>query len=98
MGAVPLAYKRNGDPAAIVRVLQAIEHARPDLRLHGFDLKSTALSSPYITGLRHTADSMAWSFAARKQGRNANDWREAKRFAENIYARIRHQPAQHQLF
>ena len=93
MGAVPLAYKRNGDPAAIVRVLQAIEHARPDLRLHGVGLKSTALSLPHITGLRHTADPMAWSLAARKQGRNANDWRKAKRLAENTHARIRHQPA-----
>jgi len=90
--------KRNGNPAAIVRVLQAIKDARPDLRLHGFGLKSTALSSQHITGLLHTADSMAWSFAARKQGRNANDWREAKRFAENIHARIQHQPAQHSLF
>jgi hypothetical protein len=90
--------KRNGNPAAIVRVLQAIKDARPDLRLHGFGLKSTALSSPHITGLLHTADSMAWSFAARKQGRNANDWREAKRFAENIQSRIHHQPAQHRLF
>lgn len=90
--------KRNGNPAAIVRVLQAIKDRRADLRLHGFGLKSTALSSPHITDLLHTADSMAWSFAARKQGRNANDWREAKRFAENIHARITHQPAQHSLF
>jgi hypothetical protein len=29
---------------------------------------------------------MAWSFAARKQGRNANDWREAKTFADRINA------------
>lgn len=28
----------------------------------------------------HSADSMAWSFAARRQGRNANDWREAMRW------------------
>jgi hypothetical protein len=90
--------KRNGNPAAIVQVLQAIKYARPCLRLHGFGLKSTALSSPHITGLLHSADSMAWSFAARKQGRNANDWREAKRFAESIHVRIQHRPAQHSLF
>lgn len=90
--------KRNGNPAAIVRVLQAIKDARPDLRLHGFGLKSTALSSPHITSLLHTADSMAWSFAARREGRNANDWREAKRYADNIRQRIHHQPAQHSLF
>ena len=90
--------KRNGNPAAIVRVLQAIKDKRPDLRLHGFGLKSTALASPHITDLLHTADSMAWSFAARKQGRNANDWREARRFADNISAGINFRPAQGALF
>ena len=76
--------KRNGDPAQILTVLRAIKHARPDLRLHGFGLKTTALSNPEICSLLHTADSMAWSFAARKQGRNANDWREAMRFTERV--------------
>jgi hypothetical protein len=27
---------------------------------------------------------MAWSYQARKQGRNQNDWREAKAFEEKI--------------
>jgi hypothetical protein len=27
---------------------------------------------------------MAWSFAARKEGRNSNDYREAKTFEERI--------------
>jgi len=31
-----------------------------------------------------SADSMAWSYAARKEGRNPNDWREAKSFLNNI--------------
>lgn len=90
--------KRNGDPAAIMRVLQAIKDARPDLRLHGFGLKATALSSPHITALLHTADSMAWSFAARREGRNANDWREAARYTDNIATRLAHKPAQQSLF
>ncbi|MFP4889292.1 hypothetical protein [Paraburkholderia sp. EG304] len=76
--------KRNGDPRAIEAVLMAIKAVRPDLKLHGFGLKSTALSSWIVRALLHTADSMAWSFAARKQGRNANDWREAKRWTERI--------------
>jgi hypothetical protein len=76
--------KRNGDPAAIFRVLRAIRDERPDLRLHGFGLKTTALSSPAIVDMLHSADSMAWSFAARKQGRNANSWREAAAFAGRI--------------
>ncbi|AXF20511.1 hypothetical protein CUJ89_08480 [Burkholderia pyrrocinia] len=76
--------KRNGDPRAIERVLMAIKTIRPDLRLHGFGLKSTALSSWIVRELLYTADSMAWSFAARKQGRNANDWREAKVWSDRI--------------
>lgn len=76
--------KRNSDPRVIERVLWAIKEARPDLKLHGFGLKSTALSSALVVSLLHTADSMAWSFAARKQGRNANDWREAAAYVERI--------------
>lgn len=72
--------KRNGDPAAIEDVLLAIKRARPDLRLHGFGVKTTALQSGLVQQLLHTADSMAWSFSARKQGRNGNDYREAQRF------------------
>jgi hypothetical protein len=76
--------KRNGDPRSIERVLSAIKFERPDLRLHGFGLKTTALSSGLVRALLHTADSMAWSFAARRQGRNANDWREAQRWSDRI--------------
>lgn len=76
--------KRNSDPAQIQRILQAIKRLRPDLMLHGFGLKTTALDSLEICELLHTADSMAWSYAARKQGRNANDWREAKAFEQRI--------------
>lgn len=85
--------KRNGDPRAVAAVLMAIKAARPDLRLHGFGLKTTALADPYITSMLETADSMAWSFHARINGRNANDWREAKRWTENISTR----PMQHML-
>jgi hypothetical protein len=76
--------KRNGDSRAIESVLLAIKTERSDLRLHGFGLKTTALSSGLVVELLETADSMAWSFAARKQGRNANDWNEAKRWADRI--------------
>lgn len=76
--------KRNGDPQAIAGVLLAIKQKRPDLRLHGFGLKTTALSSPLVKSLLETADSMAWSFAARISGRNANDWREAVRWTKAI--------------
>ncbi len=78
--------KRNSDPAAIEAVLIAIKSARPHLRLHGFGLKITALRSATIRDLLHTADSMAWSYAARIEGRNGNDWREAERFCQRIAA------------
>lgn len=76
--------KRNANIAEIEDILIAIKTVRPDLRLHGFGLKTTALKSAVVNDLLHTADSMAWSYSARKQGRNANDWREAKSFEERI--------------
>ena len=76
--------KRNGAPELIAAVLEAIAEARPDLRLHGFGVKVTALRNAVVRRLLATADSMAWSFAARKQGRDANSWIEAKRFADRI--------------
>lgn len=76
--------KRNGDPGAIAAVLRAIRTERSDLRLHGFGVKLTALSDPVVRGQFYSADSMAWSWAARREGRNANDWREAVAFAERV--------------
>lgn len=76
--------KRQGKPEAIVAVLRAIKASRPDLRLHGFGVKLTALKVRAVHDLLHTADSMAWSFHARKNGRSANDWREAQTFASRV--------------
>ncbi len=76
--------KRNTDICAIWKVLSTIKDERPDLRLHGFGLKTTSLVNPIIRSLLWSADSMAWSFAARRNNRNQNDWREAKRFAQQI--------------
>lgn len=78
--------KRNASPTSILRVLLAIKGARPDLRLHGFGLKTTALSCAAVRDLLHTADSMAWSFAARREGRGpaANDWREARTWLDRL--------------
>jgi hypothetical protein len=76
--------KRNTDPASISRVLQAIKSVRPDLRLHGFGVKLTALKHPAVRDLLYSADSMAWSFHARKNGRSANDWREALSFTKAV--------------
>lgn len=76
--------KRNTNVAQIEHILSAIKAKRPDLKLHGFGLKITALASGLVRELLYSADSMAWSFAARKQGRDANDWNEAARFDRRI--------------
>ena len=76
--------KRQGNVEAILQVLRAIKAERPDLRLHGFGVKTTALRNPEVRSLLATADSMAWSFAARKQGRDGNSWREAAAFAVRL--------------
>ena len=85
--------KRNASPAAIEDVLTAIHRARPDLRLHGFGLKLTALASDVVRTLLHSADSMAWSWNARINGRDGNDPAEAHRYVE----RVRKQPVQRSL-
>lgn len=92
--------KRQGDPRAIIAVLQAIAAERPDLLLHGFGVKITSLLHPGVRELLATADSMAWSFAARKQGRDANDWREAHRLVQRVKkaANQNFQPWQLELF
>ena len=76
--------KRNGDVSAILDVLLAIKLFRPDLQLHGFGLKTIALAHGVIRALLHTADSMAWSFAARMDHSGANDWRNAAKFKARI--------------
>ena len=78
--------KRNANPGAILAVLEAIHDVRPDLRLHAFGLKTTSLAVPAIREALESADSMAWSFAARYEGRNRNDWQEAARLVAEIEA------------
>lgn len=87
--------KRNADVGAIEAVLHAITNERPDLRLHGFGVKTTALASSYVRACLYSADSMAWSYAARRNGGNANDWREAAAFVQTIeHQRIRERGVQ----
>lgn len=81
--------KRNGNPGAIAAVLLAIKGERPDLRMHGFGLKATAVENDLICALLETADSLAWSYAERKRKRhtgvgNANDWRAAARYRDQV--------------
>lgn len=47
--------KRNARPAEIADLLAAIKNKRPDLRLHGFGLKLTALESPQVRSVLYRA-------------------------------------------
>lgn len=76
--------KRNGTPSAIECVLLAIKAERPDLRLHGFGVKITSLGSQLVRDLLHSADSMAWSYAARMTGGDGNDIRNGIRYARRV--------------
>lgn len=78
--------KRNSKPLEVLEVFESIKNKRPDLKLHGFGLKRTALMNHRIKELLHSSDSMAWSFAARYEGRNQNDWREAKAYELRVLA------------
>jgi hypothetical protein len=86
--------KRNTNVGGVEAVLRAILGVRPDLRLHGFGLKLTALRDAAVRSLLYSADSMAWSYAARRGGRNQNDWREARAFC----AAVERQPRQRNLW
>ena len=76
--------KRNAKPTQIEHILSILKDARPDLRLHGFGLKITALKNDRILSLLYSADSMAWSYRARMQGGNANGKEEAVQFKKYI--------------
>lgn len=54
--------KRNARPQEIADILAAIKNKRPDLRLHGFGIKLTALGSREVRALLYSCDSMAWSY------------------------------------
>ena len=77
--------KRQGSPKLISAVLTSILRVRPDLRLHGFGVKSTALQVADISERFYSVDSMAWSFAGRFMDPPMNHnlaW--AKEWAEGI--------------
>lgn len=83
-------------PGRILAALEAIRSERPDLLLHGFGLKLTALRDVRVRRLLHSADSMAWAYAARRQGRSPHDYSEAVAFAERVNSFV--DPGQLELF
>lgn len=71
------------EPRRLVDILAAIKDERPDLRLHGFGLKLTALADGTVQHLLESADAMAWSKDARKFGR-ANDYAAALEWCRRL--------------
>ncbi|KKL79602.1 hypothetical protein LCGC14_2013170 [marine sediment metagenome] len=76
--------KRNSDSQQIERVLTAINSERPDLLLHGFGLKSKALTNHAVNEMLFSTDSMAWSYAARMNGHGANDPQNAQAYIDAL--------------
>ena len=66
--------RRQSQSVEIARVQSAVLGVRPDLRLHGFGVKTTALTNASVALRLHSVDSMAWSYAARRKeaGRRRN--------------------------
>ncbi|WP_414572704.1 hypothetical protein [Nostoc sp. CCY 9925] len=81
--------KRNEQPELVYPVLAAIKSERPDLKLHGFGLKKTALQNSCICNLLFSSDSFAWSYDARRNGLNTDSSYFADKYAEEIYCLIR---------
>ena len=78
--------KRNSSPAEVESILLAIKKNRPDLKLHGFGIKKTSLSSGLVNELLYSADSQAHSFGSSGQRKyaNASNPIYAKQYAEQL--------------
>jgi hypothetical protein len=73
--------KRSRTKEAVRLVRYPSDHK---LRLHGFGLKGDTFLA--LRGLLASADSMAWSYGARRAGRNANSITEATAWREKLLA------------
>lgn len=67
-----------------VNVFNMLKEERPDLLLHGFGFKQQELCNSTLRSMVYSADSMAWSFIARRKGQDPNDPKEAKNFEKQI--------------
>lgn len=75
---------RRQNTREVYQIVGAINSNRPDLRLHGFGVKTSALKDPLMNYWFYSADSMAWSYAARRENRDRNSIYEALQFWEKI--------------
>lgn len=55
---------RNSSPSLIASLIYGIKSRFPEIKLHGFGIKSQALSIAYE--MLESSDSMAWSYSGRK--------------------------------
>lgn len=92
--------KRNANVSTVEGVLRAIKSRRRDLRLHGFGLKLTALGSTAVREMLWSADSMAWSFACRREGDGpgANKWENAMKYVKKVEALTNTRKVQRTMF
>ena len=59
--------RRQGKPSETSAVLNTLLERRPDLKLHGFGVKTTALRQADIAERLYSVDSAAWSYAAKRR-------------------------------
>ncbi len=71
-------------PKTIAAILSGIKEVRQDLRLHGFGCGKRSLRYGEVTQRLWSADTMAWSLAARRERRNPDDPVEAQRYLKEV--------------
>lgn len=79
--------KRNANASSVEEVLLAIKSVRPDLRLHGFGIKRSALQSAIVWDLLYSADSQAAGLlggSGRDKYKRTNDPAKALEYAKAI--------------
>jgi hypothetical protein len=80
--------RRNSQPDQIYDLLASIKNKRPDLKLHGFGLKQTALEFPPLRSLLYSCDSMAWSYPRKFQANPRPEIELAHAYQQRIQAAV----------
>lgn len=62
---------RRNSRRQIIEVLQTVKQELPNVRLHGFGVKTDILKEPIVYECLDSCDSMAWSFDGRRQERKS---------------------------
>ena len=71
-------------PTTIASILSGIKEVRQDLKLHGFGCGKRSLRYGEIAQWLWSADTMAWSLAARRERRNPDNPVEAQRYLREV--------------